>query len=206
MITNLFFKPTPLYKEYLILDLIEKDSKTTQRTMSDSIGVSVSMINAYLESYEKKGYINRKYHSTKTVEYFVTKKGIERRKLLNIWYLQSSHSVYTSAKNNITLFLKQIIHNGFKNILLYGAGEVAEIMLLSINNDANLPLKVKAVIDDDVDKQNQTVVNIPIISLDKIEDFDFDGILVSSYKHHVVLNEKLETIGYPKDQTINFFE
>ncbi len=203
---NLFFKPTPLYKEFLILDLIEKDPNITQRVMSDAIGVSVSMINSYLESYEKEGYILRKYHSTKTVEYYVTKKGIERRKLLNIWYLQSSHGVYMSAKNNIIMFLNQIIERGFKNILLYGAGEVAEIMLQTMNDDQTLPLKVLAVIDDDIGKKNQVIVNLPVISIEDISKYNIDGILVSSYKHHIAIHQHLKNINYPEEKIVNFFD
>jgi transcriptional regulator with XRE-family HTH domain len=50
---NSFFKPTPLYKEFMILDLIEKNKDITQRQMSDHIGVAVSMINQYLDEYKK---------------------------------------------------------------------------------------------------------------------------------------------------------
>ncbi|MCD6482532.1 MAG: winged helix-turn-helix domain-containing protein, partial [Candidatus Izimaplasma sp.] len=74
---NLFFKPTPLYKEFVILDLIEKNSKITQRIMSQELGVAVSMVNGYLDDYESKGFVKRKRYSTKTVEYFVTKDGTE---------------------------------------------------------------------------------------------------------------------------------
>lgn len=190
----------------MILDLIEKDANITQRKISEFVGISVSMVNSYLDDYEKQGFINRKYRSTKTVEYFVTKKGIERRKLLNIWYLQSAHSVYMSAKNNITMFLNQIIQKGFKNILLYGAGEVAEIILQSMNDDTSIPLKVLAVIDDDQLKQKHKLVNLPIINIDSINDYHHDGILVASYKHHVAINKKLENINYPIEKTINFFD
>jgi len=51
---NLFFKPTPLYKEFMILDLIEKNSHITQRVMSKELGVAVSMINAYIGVFEKR--------------------------------------------------------------------------------------------------------------------------------------------------------
>ena len=40
-----YFKPTPLYKEYMILDLVEKTPNITQRELSKNIGASVSMIN-----------------------------------------------------------------------------------------------------------------------------------------------------------------
>ena len=206
MSDNSFFKPTLLYKEFMILDLIEKDANITQREISKTIGVAVSMINAYLDSYEKKGLIKRKKHSTKTVEYFVTKKGMERRKLLNIWYLKSSHEVYLSAKDNIIKFLNQIINRGFKKILLYGAGEVAEIMLQVMNDDNNIPLEVLAVVDDDMNRQNEIIVNLPIISKENINQYDHDGILVSSYKHHDVIRRNLVEINYPLEQILEFFE
>jgi len=195
-----------LYKEYMILDLVEKNKDITQREISKTVGIAVSMVNDYINDYEKKGLIKRKRHSTKNVEYFVTRKGTERRKLLNIWYLKSAHSVYLSAKDNITMFLNQIIDKGFKRILLYGAGEVAEIMLQVMNDDNTLPLEVIAVIDDDKEKQNAIIVNTPIISTDQIKLYEHDGILVSSFKHHVSINNKLISIKYNKKNIINFFD
>lgn len=206
MSENSFFKPTLLYKEFMILDLIEKDANITQREISKIIGVAVSMINSYLDDYEKNGLIKRKKHSTKTVEYFVTKKGMERRKLLNIWYLKSSHEVYLSAKDNIIKFLNQIIDKGFKKILLYGAGEVAEIMLQVMNDDNNIPLEVLAVVDDDNYRQSEVIVNLPIISKENINKFDHDGILVSSYKHHEIIRKNLVEMNYPLEQILEFFE
>ena len=206
MSDNSFFKPTLLYKEFMILDLIEKDANITQREISKIIGVAVSMTNSYIENFVEKGLIKKKKHSTKTVEYFVTKKGMERRKLLNIWYLKSSHEVYLSAKDNIIKFLDQIINKGFKKLLLYGAGEVAEIMLQVMNENNNIPLKVVAVVDDDETKQNDIIVNKPIISSDQINIFEHDGILVSSFKHHDAINRKLDLINYNKNNIINFFD
>jgi len=49
---NSFFKPTALYKEFMILDLIEKDAHITQRVIAKSIGVAVSLVNNYLDEYK----------------------------------------------------------------------------------------------------------------------------------------------------------
>jgi DNA-binding MarR family transcriptional regulator len=202
---NLFFKPTILYKEYMILDLIEKNSKITQREISLSIGVAVSMVNFYIDSYEEKGLIKRTKHSTKNVEYFVTEKGLQRNKLLNIWYLKSSQDIYSQAKDNVVNFLNQIIDKGFNKILLYGAGEVAEIMLQVIHNDNSIPLEVIAVIDDDKSKQNEMIIQTPIFSIDEIKNIKHDGILISSYKHHEIIQMRLENIHYNNKNVINFF-
>ena len=147
-----FFKPTLLYKEFMILDMIEKNPNITQRNMSDDLGISVSLINDHLSTFEDNGYIKRIKHSSKMVDYQITTKGIERKKVLNIGYLSSAQSLYNSAKENIEKFLRQIEEKGFKNILLYGAGEVCEILLSTLLSDTSIKIKCLAVIDDDLNK------------------------------------------------------
>ncbi len=203
---NSFFKPTLLYKEFMILDLIEKNSRITQRDMSEKIGVAVSMINSYLDEYEKDKLIKRKKYTTKTVEYFITKKGIERKKVLNIGYLNASLKVYKSAKENIVNFLNQIIDKGYKNILLYGAGEVAEILLQTILIDSKIPLNILAVIDDDQSKQGSNLVNTPIINSTSVNHYKFDGILISSYTNQRIIYNKLIAMNFQKENILHFFD
>jgi len=164
------------------------------------------MINNYLDEYEKKALIKRKKYSTKTVEYFITKKGSERKKVLNIAYLSASLNIYKSAKENIVEFLSQIIDKGFKNILLYGAGEVAEILLQTILIDSQIPINVLAVIDDDKEKQERILVDTKIISLDSIDEYNFDGILISSYTNQKRILDKLLSMNYNKKNILHFFD
>ena len=202
---NAFFKPTQRYKEYMILDIIEKNAKVTQREIAHTLGVAVSMINVYLDEYEKNGYLKKKYTSAKVIEYVITKKGVERKKVLNISYLSASLNVYKSAKVNIEDFLSQIIDKGYKNILLYGAGEVAEILLQSILIDSQSQVNVLAVIDDDVLKQGKNLVSSKIISVSSIEEYAYDGILISSYTNQKKIFDKLMAMGYKKSNILHFF-
>lgn len=206
MSDNQFFKPTVLYKEYMILDMIEKNPNITQREMSKTIGIAVSMINDHIDGYENKGLIKRKKHSTKTVEYFVTKKGIERKKVLNIGYLNDSFKMYRFAKMDIENFLNSIISRGFSNILLYGAGEVAEILLQAIIIDKEIPLKVLGLIDDDISKQNHTIFSTKIIASSCINNIQHDGILISSYTNKDMIYKKLINLKYDEGKIINFFD
>ncbi|WP_168169780.1 winged helix-turn-helix domain-containing protein [Candidatus Izimaplasma bacterium ZiA1] len=190
----------------MILDLIEKDKNITQREISLEIGVVVSMVNNYLVEYQRKGYINRIYLSTKTVEYFVTEKGNQRKKLLNIEYLNESLKVYNSAKKNIVDFLNQIIQSGFKKVILYGAGEVAEILLQTILLDNEIDIEVLGVIDDDVKKTNKMLVTSKIIQFNDIETVQHDGILISSFADKDLIISKLSKNKYDKEKILNFFE
>jgi FlaA1/EpsC-like NDP-sugar epimerase len=206
ILTESFFKPTPLYKEFMILDSIEKNTNITQREMSSIIDASVSMVNYYLDEYETKGYIVRNYQSTKSVEYFITKIGLERKKYLNIGYLKSSQNLYNSAKENIVKFLNQIKEKGFKNILLYGAGEVTELLLHTINTSKNIDVYAIAIIDDDLKKIGTFIFNTKVISKDYINKIEHDGILISSYTNKDIMKNNLKEIGYSNNKIIEFFD
>jgi DNA-binding MarR family transcriptional regulator len=203
---NQFFKPTVLYKEYMILDMIEKDSRVTQREISKEIGIALSMVNDHLDQFEKEKLVKRIKHSTKNVEYLITKKGVERKKVLNIGYLSSAQQMYNSAKDNISIFLNQIVEKGHKNILLYGAGEVAEILLQTLLIDKNNQINVLAVIDDDKTKQGNKLVKTSIISPSEVSKYEFDGILISSYTNQKLILVKLKAIGYEDNNILHFFE
>jgi DNA-binding MarR family transcriptional regulator len=206
MLDKSFFKPTNLYKEYMILDLIEKNKDITQRELASHLSIAVSMVNLLLDRIEKEGFAKRKKYNSKKVEYILSKKGIERRKLLNIWYLKSSQDIYLSAKDNIFVFINQIISKGYKKILLYGAGEVAEIFIRVLNENREIPLEVLAVIDDNALRQDQHLLQLPIILKESINEYEHDGILISSYTHHLKIKENLLSIGYDKNKMIHFFD
>jgi predicted transcriptional regulator len=205
MENNPFFNPSPLYKEFMLLDVIEKQPSITQRAMSQSLNVAVSMINSYLSEYEEKGFLIRKYQSAKIVEYEVTKDGKERRKLLNIWYLDASQRIYAAAKNNIQKFLSTFKNKNYKNIALYGAGEFTQIILDTIQKDFKDEVFIQVIIDDDVLKQGTYLNGLPIKSLDSIYIDSIDGILVSSYTHHQVMLQKLKDHAVKPSKIIQFF-
>lgn len=202
---NNYFKPTILYKEFMILDLIEKNSNITQREISKGINVSVSMVNYYLDDYEKQGLIQRNYISTKSIDYRITKKGLERRKVLNIGYFNATQVLYNSAKSNIEQFLKQVEEKGFKDILLYGAGEVCEIMLHTIKSNNNISINALAIIDDDIKKIGNKLVDVPIVSIGKIKSIKHEGILISSFTNNEIIYKKLINIKYPNKKILQFF-
>lgn len=206
MINNLFFKPTQLYKEFILLDLISKNPNITQRTLANHLNVSVSNVNNHIDEYEKKGYLKREYLSSKTVEYLITKKGIERKNLLNLNFLKSSQLILGSAKANIIEFINKLKEKDYKKILFYGAGEVAEIMLHVIRKENPQLIEVAGIIDDDVNKQAGSIEGINIISLDKINEIEHDGILISSYAHREIMYKRLLDLGYSKDNILEFFE
>src|SRR5690606_37728886 len=203
---QIFFKSTPLYKEYLLLEAVEKNSKITQRELSRILSVAVSMINEYLDKEENLGYIKKVYRSSKDVEYIISETGKERVKLLNIQYLKSALAIHNAARKDITIFIDRIIRNGFKNIILYGAGDVSEIILQTLEYNRNLKLNIVGIIDDSKDKQNTNLYDILVTDPKNIFNIDHDGVLVSSYLHQNTIEKNLEQLNYDKNKIIRLFK
>lgn len=199
---NDFFKSTPMYKEYKILELISLNEQITQRMISKEVGIAVSMVNNYLEKLEEEDLIKRNYITTKTIKYEITKKGTDYKKHLHINYLNATQKLYEEAKNSVEDFLFSISNKGFKRILLYGAGEVAEILLNTIKNRKNSIVEVVGIIDDDLNKVGKKIVNTLIINKDEINNYEHDGILISSYVHYDKILSRLNKMNYPNNKIL----
>lgn len=200
-----FFKTTPLYKEFSLLSAISRDKHITQRDIASKMNVSVAMVNFYLDEYEEKGLIKRVYHGTKSIDYFVTDKGEERRKELSIRYLESALDVYNEAKLSCNVIFKKLRIKNFKKVLFYGAGEVCEMLLSVLNSDQSIDLDVIAVIDDDNKKIGKKILDKDIISLNEITNLSYDGILISTYTHTDTIYQKLIVQNIDKEKIVSFF-
>jgi NADH/NAD ratio-sensing transcriptional regulator Rex len=201
-----FFKPTRLYKDFFLLDLLEKEQNITQRALALILKISVSMVNEYLEDFVKKKWLKKTVASSKSFKYTLTKQGVEARKLLNLHYFKSSQGLYNTAALNIKTFFSALKDKGFKQILFYGAGEVTRIFLRTIQEEPSLGLKVLGLIDDDKNKIGTMVLGVLILSLSSLKTISFDGVLIASYNHSQAMIDNLVQLGISSSKILKFFD
>lgn len=204
-VNNNFLKATPLYKEYAILELLSKNSNISQRAIAKQLDSSLSMINQYLEDYEVRGLINRKNVNARSIDYNLTNLGVSRLRELNIIYLESIRKMYLNVREDIINQLKTVIDSNTKKILMYGAGDVAELTLLVLQEQNDLDMKILGIIDDDVKKQGKSILEIPIINRETIKSIDFDVILISSYSHRKKISENLKELNIDSSKIVEYF-
>lgn len=200
-----FLTPTSEFKELTILQHIENNEDTTQKELADMVNAAPSMINVYINAYEEKGYIEREYISSKVVKYKITSDGIRRKNFLLITYLHELMKLYKLAKENIERFIKDLENRGYKNILLYGAGEVAETILSVIRDRENIKLNIVALIDDDLSLQNKKLMGYGIIPLEEARNHNHDAIVITSYTYEDSIRSRLEEVGYDGSKVVRFF-
>lgn len=200
-----FFSPTKTLKEMLLLQHIEENPNTTQKGIARAVGGAPSTVNEYMEDLEERNLLIRDYKSAKVVHYNITSKGIKRKRYLSITYFHELLELYRLAEENIEKFLVGLEDKGYENILIYGAGEVAQTILGILKYRTDKSLKVVALIDDDKDRQDTEMLGYKIISREKIKDYKHDGVVITSYTFEDEIRKKLDEIDYPGDKIERFF-
>lgn len=200
-----FFSPTSELKELLLLQHIEDNPDTTQKEIASVISGAVSMVNVYIDNLEEKNYLVRDYKSAKIVSYNITPEGIKRKNYLLISYMRELLDLYQLAKENVERFLRELEEKGYKDILLYGAGEVAETILSVIRDSDRYKVNIEAIIDDDIDLKDDKLMGYKIISRDDIGKYKHDKIVITSYAYEDKIMKRLEEADYPLDNVVKFF-
>lgn len=163
------------------------------------------MVNVYINNLEENGYLIRDYQSAKIVYYNITSEGIKRKNYLSVTYLHELLGLYRIAEENIENFLQRLEDKGYKNVLVYGAGEAAETIVGIMKGREYKTLKVLALIDDNKERQGKELLGYKIISREKIEKYEHDGIVVTSYTYEDDIMNKLKEINYPESRIERFF-
>ncbi len=200
-----FFNPTTELKELLLLQHIEKNPATTQKEIAAVIDGAPSMVNLYIDNLEEKNHMTRDYKSAKTVNYHITPEGIKRKNYLSIRYFHELLTLYRLAEQNIDSFLVKLEAKGYKKVLFYGAGQVAETILGVIKARQEGKLEVVALIDDKKALQGKNLLGYKIILREEIQAYNHDAVVITSYSFEDDIKEKLREIGYKEDKIERFF-
>jgi EPS-associated MarR family transcriptional regulator len=91
--------------QFQILKSLERDSRPTQRQLSNDLGVSLGKINYCLKSLIKKGFIKvnnfRNSHNKVQYSYLLTPKGIEEKANLTLDFIRIKTQEYDTLKQEI---------------------------------------------------------------------------------------------------------
>ena len=117
-----------------LLTTIDQDATVSQRKLSDEIGIAVGSVNWYLKRCVSKGLVKLQQAPVKRYLYYLTPHGFEEKARLTGAFLQSSLELYRCGRKECDEFFRACERSGKKIIFLAGAGDFAEIAVLSSLN------------------------------------------------------------------------
>jgi DNA-binding MarR family transcriptional regulator len=127
-----------------LLTSIERDSAVTQRKLAGDLGIALGLANAYLRRCVRKGLVKVSQVPLNRYAYYLTPQGFAEKSRLTAEYLAYSLDFFRRARRDCSEVLRQCAARGWRKVALYGAGELAEIAVLSAGDSG---VEIVCVID-----------------------------------------------------------
>lgn len=158
---------------FRILDEVAKDDDLTQRRLSQRIGVALGLTNLYIRRLAKKGLIKVVNLKPNRLRYELTPNGIAQKTTMAFQYIQDSYVFYREARKSLTKTFDGLKASGARSVVLYGAGDLAEIAWLSLQ-EANLDLS--GIVG--TDRIGQALCGRKILGPEAVPSMTFDRVVV----------------------------
>jgi len=122
-----------------VLSAIEADSRVTQRSLSNELGIALGLTNSYFKKCINKGLVKIKQVPANRYAYYLTPRGFSEKTRLTAEYLKASFDFYGRAKNDLKQIMAVCIEKKMFNIVLSDQSELAEIaIIISFSTNINL--------------------------------------------------------------------
>jgi DNA-binding MarR family transcriptional regulator len=142
-----------------LLSSIARDSAITQRKLAGHLGIALGLANAYLRHCIRKGYVKVTRVPLNRYAYYVTPQGFAEKSRLTAAYFSASLHFFRRARGDCGVLLARCAADGWSRVALYGAGDLAEIAILSAGEAG---IEVVCVIDED--KSGRRLAGRPIVA------------------------------------------
>ena len=157
-----------------LMDEIERNGIHSQRELSQRLNISLGLVNTFLKRLVNKGYFKVMTMPRNRVKYFLTPEGLARKAKLTAEYLHYSVNFYRDIKDLLLDKYAEMEKNQVKSILLFGAGELADLAYLYLQLT---PIRLAGIIDES--KKGRNFFGHDIAGLEDTQRADWDKILVT---------------------------
>ena len=189
-----------------VLTSVERDSAITQRRLAHELGIALGLANAYLRRCVRKGLVKMRQVPINRYTYYLTPQGLAEKSRLTAEYLAVSFDFFRRARTDCAALFRHCEARGWQRVALYGAGDLAEIAILSAGETA---VEVLCVIDPE--QPGQRCGGLPVVAdveaaLRCSSAGWLDGIIVTDTRTPQANFERLlsaaELSGHPADWVV----
>jgi DNA-binding MarR family transcriptional regulator len=127
-----------------VLNAIEQNASTSQRSISRELNVALGLANAYLKRGVRKGLIKIKQVPRRRYMYYLTPRGFAEKSRLTGEYFAASFNFFRRARAQMDELIAECAARGQTQIVFAGVSEMAEVGALCALGH---PVKVLAIVD-----------------------------------------------------------
>ena len=159
-----------------LLTSIERNSAITQRKLAGDLGIALGLANSYLRRCVRKGLIKIGQVPLNRYAYYLTPQGFAEKSRLTAEYLTVSFNFFRRARSDCAELLQECAARGWTRVALCGAGDLAEVAVLSAGESE---IEVVCVID--AARAGGRCISVPIVAdlAAAQQQGAFDGVILT---------------------------
>ena len=183
-------------RDLKLLNEVERNSGVTQRTLASQLGVALGLTNLYLKRLARKGYIKISTIPRNRIKYLLTPRGLAEKTRLTYQYMEYSLSYYRDMRHRLKHVLSELSGGGFKRVVIYGTGELAELAYLTLQE---MNLTLVGFVDG---KQETRFLSYPVSSVGDLLNWDFDALLIADLEGLEKVQARLAQEKVPQEKVV----
>ncbi len=121
---------------FRLIEAIEQDGYVSQRELAKRLNLSLGLVNLFVRRLVTEGYFEIAVGPSKRTIYVLTPKGAAERSRLAGEYFHHCLEFYRGIRHTIRKKVTEIEGEQVRNVILYGAGEIAELVYLCLQGSA----------------------------------------------------------------------
>ena len=180
-----------------ILEKVDNEIVPSQRDLARELNISLGLVNSFLKRLVKKGYFKARHIPKNRMRYYLTPQGASEKTRLTYEYIQYSYNFYKQARQKLRDLYSGLEKQGVSRIVFYGAGDLAEIAYLSLQ-ETNIELV--AVFDDE--KIGKRFMRYTVVHPDRLTWLSFDRILITSMISAELILQKVSALGISEGSVV----
>ena len=180
-----------------ILEKLDNDVVPSQRDLARDLNISLGLVNSFIKRLVKKGYFKARHVPKNRMRYFLTPKGASEKTRLTYEYIQHSYNFYKEARQKLRDLYTGLERRDVSSIVFYGAGDLAEIAYLSLQ-ETNINLV--AVVDDE--KKGKRFMRYIVEHPDRLAALTFDKILITSLNSKEFIYQRIAALGLSAESVV----
>jgi DNA-binding MarR family transcriptional regulator len=183
-------------RQLTLLDVVERDQHLTQRSLSAKLGIALGLTNVYLKRLIRKGYIKCVNVESNRWRYLITPQGIAEKTRLTYEFMDYSLRLYRDVRHHLSEVLRPRREDGAQRIAVFGTGEAAELVYLSLREHGLEPVAIFT------REGGGLFLGMPIRGLDACSPAVFDLLVVATLNGPDELVQQLVGAGIPSEKLL----
>jgi DNA-binding MarR family transcriptional regulator len=177
-----------------LMEALKDGGQITQRELALTTGLNLKKVNFCLHKLLEKGYVKfqRARHNTdkRAYLYILTPSGLKAKSQLTYQFLNFTLDFYSQMEDKLRRCLMQMSKTGVERVMLFGANDVARI-LLGLTDC--MGTTIVGVLDNEY--EGEAFHNVPVFKNESLHKVMWGGLLITSIEDIEEVEAQLARLG-----------